>query len=534
MRRLGPLGLAVALALGVRAVAAFSEELIFNDGPEFVRIAEAFTRGDFHEGLARPFHPLTSGLMAGLHLATGMSLETAGRMLSVVAGGVGAAALYALGRLGWGPAVALSAALLFAVHPRMVDVGSSVQSDGLHLALALGAVVLGWLALARHQLRSALWAGVLSGCAYVTRPEGLAVAAVFGVGLGSALLVRRVRVGRGLALGCLFAVGLVAVSGPYLLALHDLSGSWTLSQKKSAVEMLGAVAALGSPDSARDEPGHSARSVPPARALQQPAEPEGLRTALGEVFRDGVRAITPLFLVLLLLGVRLRRPSAKTLYLLAFVGLFFLLLVGLRLEVGYVSRRHWLVGAALLLPFAGRGLVEGLPALAGRWLRPPLPARLAWGVLGVVVLGFSIDAVLSREDPEKLIRKDAAAWLRAAEPVGVLAAPRARDAYYAGARRWVPIPRVPDSRRFLRRLRNRGAGHLIAEASSVPADLREGSEQLPLLHRIGHPEGEVLVFRLGGAPEGLPDVAAGSPEGIRPRVEPRLPAGASGSPPPRP
>jgi hypothetical protein len=36
---LGPVGLVVALALGVRAAVGIQEEIVFNDGPEFIRYA---------------------------------------------------------------------------------------------------------------------------------------------------------------------------------------------------------------------------------------------------------------------------------------------------------------------------------------------------------------------------------------------------------------------------------------------------------------------------------------------------------------
>jgi 4-amino-4-deoxy-L-arabinose transferase-like glycosyltransferase len=320
----GPIGLVVALAVGLRAIVSISEEIIFGDGPEFVRIAEALARGDLREALGHQFHPLTSAAMALVHVVAGVSLEGAGRIVSVLAGGAATAALYGLAHAGWGPKAALVAALLFAVHPRMIAVSSSVQSDGLHLALFLSAALATWGALSRQSARAALAAGLLCGLAYLTRPEGMAVCAVFGVGLGALLLSRRVQATRAFALGCAFSVAVLAVSGPYLVALRESSGSWTLTQKKSVAGIL-QVDRLASPAPVSPEDPTGTSRPHPAPQRRQPArlaKGGGVGAAVGEVVHDGIRALDPIFLALVLLGVRLRQPSAHTLYVLAYAGLF--------------------------------------------------------------------------------------------------------------------------------------------------------------------------------------------------------------------
>ncbi len=225
-----------------------------------------------------------------------------------------------------------------------------------------------------------------------------------------------------------------------------------------------------------------------------------MREALGEVLTDGMRALKPGFLVLVLLGARLRLPSAHTLYVLAYTGLFFLVLFGLHLEAGYVSKRHWLVVAAMLLPYAGRGLVGGVQAVGKRWGDERFLDRLAWGAVGIVVVGLALTAILSREDPAKLARKEAALWLRRSGPVQVLSAHRSRIAYYAGADRWVQVPTVQDPAMFVRELRTLGADFLVADQTLVPEELWEGAEGLQLVHQVSDPPSAVLVFRLEGAP----------------------------------
>ena len=108
---------------------------------------------------------------------------------------------------------------------------------------------------------------------------------------------------------------------------------------------------------------------------------------------------------------------------------------------------------------------------------------------------------------EPLARKEAALWLRETEHVRVLSAPRRRLAYYAEADRWVPVPKTRDPAGFVGQLRSRGAGFLVADESSVPEELWEGTEGLRLLHRVPRRPEAVLVFRLEGARR--PHVGAG-------------------------
>jgi hypothetical protein len=108
--------------------------------------------------------------------------------------------------------------------------------------------------------------------------------------------------------------------------------------------------------------------------------------------------------------------------------------------------------------------------------------------------------VLDREEPVKLARKDAVLWLRNAEPVQVLSAPRSRLAYYAGADRWVPVPAARDPAKFAQQLRASGAEFLIVEEGSVPDEVWEGTLDLRLLHQVAYADGRVLVFQVERTP----------------------------------
>jgi len=219
------------LALVARGLEASRHDTIHNDAPRFLQIAERFADGNWRGALEDDFHPLTGLLIAGLGVNTPLELSAAGTLLGVLFGTLLVGAVWALTRDQLGPGVALLAGLCAAVHPRLVAVSSGIQSDGIFLGLFALAWLAVWWALRRDRYVPALIAGVCCGLAYLTRPEGLAIGVVL-AGWLVADWLRGVRsAGRTLAIGASFAVALILVASPYVWALHEVTGSWALSQK---------------------------------------------------------------------------------------------------------------------------------------------------------------------------------------------------------------------------------------------------------------------------------------------------------------
>jgi len=493
-----------ALTIGVvaglaRALEAVQDSLLFNDGPRFIAAAEAMLRGDWRAALAEPYHPLTSLCAAAVSLLAGVSIESAAESVGVIAGVVGSVSLYLLVRMQGDARVALVAGLLFAVHPRLVPISSGVQSDGLYLGLLVTAAMLAWRALRGGGLRSAAACGVVCALAYLTRPEGLLVALVLGAWLALDWLRGERRFARTLALGATFALGLCLTAAPYVLALHDITGTWTLTQKKSVVAIAGldasasTVASVVEPSASSATPAPESSTSAPARA--QSLTMRGL-AALKEVLHDFLRAFMPALLALALLGWRRGRPSDATLYLVSYFAALAPILLALHLHSGYVSRRHWLAAVALLLPLAARGLLRVVDLATERvallrrrpWLLPAL------GALAVVL--FLADGLRPKEDPHKQARQAAAEWLRAAARPDSVATLRARDAYYAGATRHVALEHLGSPEALLADARGAGARFLLVDESLFPGPRALVPAGVVELHRVSYASGAVLVFEL--------------------------------------
>ena len=519
--RVPTVGLLLA-ALGVvaRGVEASQQVRLFNDAPRFIAAAQALAGGDWRVAVADAFHPLTALFMAATAHALRVDLEFAGQLVSVAAGGVGTFATWRLARAIYGDRVALAAALVFALHPRLVASSAGVQSDGLYLALFVLATGAAWRALAEDRLGSAGLAGLLCGLAYLTRPEGLVVAVALGLWiLGRALRTPRKAL-RAAALGACFAAFLGAVGAPYVVALHDVTGSWSLTRKKTLwLEVRSAPPACirSIADASRGEHLATARATPPGvlasttgreatslgasehrgfaqtdgirrvaleprRAPPRAASPPDGRpkdpavAGAVELIVDFVRALHGVVLALCLLGVGRARAPAGAKFLLTLCGVIAVMLGALYAEAGYVSRRHWLPAVALLMPFAGRGglrLLDAVVAWAPPLARWPHARRALVAACVLVLLG---DAAVPSEDAQKRARREAAQWLRDRAEAPVVASHRARDAYYAGASRYVPLAgTLPGDRSSLASARAAGAVYALVDVGagdplSLPAE----------------------------------------------------------------
>ncbi|MFQ5515301.1 MAG: ArnT family glycosyltransferase [Myxococcota bacterium] len=471
-RWIGP-GLVVLLAVAVRSGAALHEPLLFDDGPRFLEAARLFFEGQTRSALAEAYHPLTSLLIALTASLFRIDLESAGRLISIGAGALGALALYALARRTFGERVALVSALLFAVFPRMVAASSNVQSDGLHLAFFLGGALLVWRVLEERRFLHSFAAGVLCGLAYLTRPEGLAV----GLVLATWLLVDlgRGRIGPADLLRAAggFAAAALLFGGPYLWLVNQSGEAFVLSRKKSLLS-----------------PALSGLSL------------EALGAAAWEVMRDFQRGWELLW-ALVALGVRRGRPSRATLYLCSYTLLFTGVLLAVHLESGYISRRHWIAPAALLLPIAARGLLTLGEIVRDRLAPTRLQPRAVAYVSAALIASLGVYPLLRPVEHVKLARKQAALWLSGRE-VGTLAAERLRTVYYAGAARYVPLPDVRDPQDWLDRIRSQGAEFVVAEEERLPVFSNRDRARIRELHHVEYPGGRVVVLQI----QSLPDVAS--------------------------
>jgi len=461
-----------AAALALRGVSALQTVVMFDDGPRFLEVAQRIAEGRWLDAIAHPYHPLYPALIAFAQVLGAPPAPAA----VAIACGFGAASVVALAvflRDAFGRAAGRVGGWLAAMLPYSVIYASDLQSEGVYLAFFALGVAAAWRALQPGAaVGAAALAGLASGLAYATRPEGLGVAAVTAVLAVGSVLARRMEARA--AVRCVAALGLGAAVcvGPYVLALHAVHGEWRLTSKKS-------VAALATPPGSEDaEPappsaapprgGGGARLASPLRAAPVPPPAPGpdLLDALGRIgvaVASIFRSLVGGLLLLGLFGVR-GPPGPRGVFLAAFVGAYGAVLMALVLTYGYVDRRHVLPPSLLLLGYAALAVpILGRVAtpLAHRLGRPSTPRLHA--VAGLVLCAvLLLPKALAPHRTNRLAELRAARWIAArGEPEVGVAAPKRRVAWYAEAR---PVPLWPGPRGSTgRQLRRSGADYLVIE-----------------------------------------------------------------------
>jgi 4-amino-4-deoxy-L-arabinose transferase-like glycosyltransferase len=462
------LGLLVAFSLAVRGFRWWQTSLMFNDGPTFLGLAQDMAAGRWAEALAHVYHPLYPFFTLLAHFAL-PDWESAAAAVSIAAGGAAVLCFFFFARSAFGRRAGWIAAVFLAVQPHVVDGSSDIQSDGLYLALFLASMACLWRSAASPRAALAGWAGLFSGLAYLTRPEGIGVLLV-GAALASLRVARRAWRPAAAAgwLAALFA-GALLVMTPYLTFLRVEHGHWTLSQKKDVSKLFSLD--TSPPIAATQEAVAAAREAVSGPVILTPrtsAVPVRVLSALAAVLAAAGNAVRPWFLALLLLGVALRRgrPGPTGEFVGLVVGVYAAVLFAQDYRYAYVDGRHALpplvvafgyVGVAT--PRIGELVLRGLARLR----RAPVPGPRAATAAGLaIVVAVALGQAIRPERRGARADRAAAAWLRAQTlPEGAVAAPKGRLAYYAG-RPYVSLYEAPRSG-MLAYLRTAGVRFVILD-----------------------------------------------------------------------
>lgn len=226
---------AVLLALVMRVGWALSHGLaIEQEGAEYARIAENLLAGNgyvgmFNAGVQLNFPPLYPLMIAVVTLIVG-NAELAARAINIALGAALVIPMFRLAEMLHGRKVAVTTAVLVALHPVLIAGAASTYSEGPYLTLVMFAML--WLArwVIHRRVSASIATGVLFGLAYLIRPEAFLLAGLATVGGFIATMFvmegRRTIVGS-LALLCAFSV----VAAPNVAFLTYSTGKLRIEAK---------------------------------------------------------------------------------------------------------------------------------------------------------------------------------------------------------------------------------------------------------------------------------------------------------------
>lgn len=212
---------------GMRLAVLGQRQLVEGDGVHYASLARSVLIGDA-SGLANPYWSnLWPGVIAATSLATGLDVEGAGRLASLVSGLLLCVFLMVLGTRIFGPLEGFVGGLSAAVHPWLVPFSTLVFTESFFSLLLVWLLLSGLSAMRRPTHGRAALVGVLAGAAALTRPEALGASTVLAAGIGASGWRRGDGAKTALTLGVI-----VLVFAPFLLGrallVHRYFDEWDL------------------------------------------------------------------------------------------------------------------------------------------------------------------------------------------------------------------------------------------------------------------------------------------------------------------
>jgi 4-amino-4-deoxy-L-arabinose transferase-like glycosyltransferase len=514
------------LALIVRLIALERIYLISRDSIRFLTLAKYYFSGLFLKGLSDAYHPLYP-LLISLFGGVSGDFEFTGKIISLTLSSFTVIFVYLLGKAIYDSKTGLIGGLFFIVQPLCVRCSVDVLSDSTFLFFLAVAFYLGIKG--GKEEKKVLWcclgAGICSGLAYLTRPEGIFV--VFFL-LGWYFLqwiFHNKKITHFLAASGIVFFAFFLVATPYILFIKNHTGTWQISMKISVVSMVRpleeeieakpATKEIPSPPSAKDEGVKVAASAQSkeradAQALS-PIKPRELFQG-GNIWKS--MTYTPLrfietyhFLLFLFLFFGIwtemqRKERTLGMVLLLFVVTYLVGLCYLYYTVSYVSRRHFLPAIFISLPIAGAGFREIQRQLSNWMMRWSFTwskkiASHSAVIILLITLLIIIPTALKPQGEDKLPLKQVAFWIKAnkKKPTPVIMSNEPLVGYYAGGNNLlIPALSYPD---FVNYINTQQVDYLVFSER----DMNNGKKFLPLLQlekfkRVDFENKKVLVYEV--------------------------------------
>ena len=379
----------------------------------------------------------------------GERMLVAGQIACCIGGILCTVPMFLIGRMLAGRFVGFAGAVLFQVLPVAAHVTADCLSEGCYLFALLSALWLGARGLRRTGLGNFLAAGLLTGVAYLVRPEGGLVAVAIGLTLLVHVVTRQWSPGMVVSRGMAMIVGMAIVAGPYMLMIGGISNKpserefWQRLIFTNPREKLGEwektqapVAAPGTlfADWASDQPGSSRARF-------------AVAAVANEAFKSGHYLVIPLAIIGL---VRVRGQSTRDgamMLFAVFTTCSLTLLVAFAAKIGYISERHTLPAIAVLCGFAAIGMQTLVAFAANHW--PIVNIRRDRWLLLVGVVLVCLPPTLRSPHANRIGLKKAGDYLRDhAADSDIIVDPFSWSQFYAGAS-VTTLPGEPDTAKTL-------------------------------------------------------------------------------------
>lgn len=515
----------VSSAILIRLLFLRFEVVITPDGYNYAMLAEALAAGKFREGFSAFWSPLYPVLVS-IALALNRNVETAGRVVSLVAGSLLIIPVYYLIKDSFGWRAAVLGGVLVALHPLLIYYSLLLLTEATYTTLLITSIFIGWRALrgrgddSNTAAKSAQFfiTGALFGLCYLTRPEAFGfIVIMLAWTLGARLFTRTGDLKAVLRNALFLLLGFFIFALPYIIYVHQQTGVWTISEKFSIHILGGSRLAAALPEDADAAGGGGGSTV--TRVVVR----------LTKAFKQQYQITNMVFPIpfVLVAGLGLFRTrwtrlrAFKDLYLLSFLASAF---VGYVLTVPNV--RFMVPLIPILLYWTANGIIEivrwfaesrGIEKGTQHSRRTRTAAiLLVVAVLLISVLPLFVYVLRGDKFADYTRQKQAGVWIRqhSATPSPLIMSSSPIASFYARGR-YIPLPdegvvaAVGQARRD-------GADYIVVSSRSTRGtpsaallDERQPHPGLQFLQRFGRRSDlSVLVYGVDKSGEALPSSAS--------------------------
>ena len=343
------------LAFLIRSIIA-QVQIIAPDGVLYVKIAKDISTGHFTNVDQYGFFNLYSFLIA-LFQKVFQDWEFSGKMVSILFGSLSIFPLFFLAKAFFNVRVAFFSALVYALHPRFVEISSDVLREPTCWFFAVTALWLAWEGLAGKRYPLFAVSAFSAGLAMVTRLEGAVVFAVIVLWISLALIDGRENRKRLLICFCVFVFSLPVLMSPFVLVLKGKLNRWELGHPVE--KMSGLIVA----DDETERTGSDILKDMPAGygGFMEIAERHRYTLFGAEVIYKFFKALNIVLVIFLLYGVWRRRfidYTRKDFMIVLWLAAAFFGLYVYVMKIQYLSSRHALFMVLPTLIWVGAGFVE--------------------------------------------------------------------------------------------------------------------------------------------------------------------------------
>ncbi|NOZ20284.1 MAG: glycosyltransferase [Planctomycetes bacterium] len=388
--------LLLAFAFLVRVLTSILTVCVTKDAATFLTTARHIQDRGLASAVETVQHPLFPLLMAGFQTLFGRMVFQAQLFCSFLSA-LTVVPLYFLTRDVFGKTVARLTCVIFAVHGVVVCNAVDVATEPAYMLFYVTSLAFGLRAIRKESGGRFFASGLASGLAYLTRPEGLGAAIIVGGWVGLLALVRIRRGGLKLIPG---GAALAAGAAIFVLPFMGIN-DWRLTPKKKVEELV----------KFEENPARYPHELIP----EKPPE-ERVRYHLRRMREWGHVFLKTghVWLMMIPFAVLLRRTvkwgGLGELFLLSAAGFNFFLCYAVIIVFGYLSDRHLMTGAVLLMPWMAIGVEEILASLSSKGrLRRVVAALGGVALIALAVLVVTEDFTPRRRDRQGI--RTAGLWI---------------------------------------------------------------------------------------------------------------------------